>query len=231
MHKTTPQSKALPFEDRPREKMKQFGKHHLTDAELLAIILGSGTRGDSALSLAARMLRDHQHRLSSLGSRTVTELAGHYKGIGSVKAMRILATLELGRRRREEVPVQRPVIRCSNDSFSFLQPLLGELPYEEFWTILLNNANRIMHMECIGRGGIQSVSVDVRRVIKSALDYRATSVILGHNHPSGQLQPSEEDIRLTQTMKEAASLFQIKVLDHVIVADHDYYSFVDEGIL
>lgn len=218
-------------DDRPREKMMHQGKHVLSDAELMAIVLGSGTPGESALELCQRILNDHHHRLSDLGKRTVFDLVHTYKGVGAAKASRILATLELGRRRKEEPPKKNIVIKCSSDSYHFLHPLLGDLPYEEFWVLLLNNANNIMHHECIGRGSIQSVTVDVRRVIKTALDHRSTSIILGHNHPSGQLQPSQEDIRLTKNLSEAANLFNIRVLDHLIVCDHAYYSFADKGMI
>lgn len=215
----------------PREKLALFGKRHLSDAELLALVIGSGTFGESALSISRRLLHDHQHRLSEIGSRSVMELVHSYRGLGSAKAMKILAALELGRRRREESPVHRHSITSSKDSFKFLQPILGELPYEEFWAILLNNANKIMHHECFGRGGIQSVHIDLRRVIKTALDYKATALIIGHNHPSGLMQPSQEDIRLTKNLREAAGLFQIRLLDHLIVSDYTFYSFSDEGLL
>ncbi len=218
-------------DDRPREKMMRQGKQHLSEAELMAIILGSGTPGETALALCQRILNDHQHRLTELGKKSVIELVQTYKGLGAAKASRILATLELGRRRREEVPARRVVIKSSADSYHFLQPLMGDLPYEEFWVLLLNNAGTVMHMECIGRGSIQSVSVDVRRVIKSALDHLSTAIVVSHNHPSGQLSPSQEDIRLTKTLSEAARLFQIRVLDHLIISDNAYYSFADQGML
>ncbi len=231
MHKITKAHRVQSSFDQPREKLKLFGKHHLSDEELLAIIIGSGTYGESALSISRKLLHDHQYRLSNIGSRSFIELARLYRGLGVAKTMKILAALELGRRRREETPIYRNSITSSRDSFSFLQPILGELPFEEFWAILLNNANKIMHHECFGRGGIQSVQVDLRRVIKTALDFRATGLIIGHNHPSGLMQPSQEDIRLTKNLKEAAGLFQIRLLDHLIVSDDAFYSFSDEGLI
>ncbi|MCE2789056.1 MAG: DNA repair protein RadC [Saprospiraceae bacterium] len=231
MHKLTQTQRVQAAIDQPREKLKIFGKQHLSDAELLAIIIGSGTYGESALSICRRLLHDHHHRLTNIGCRSFMELAQSYRGLGMAKTMKILAALELGRRRREETPTQQMSITSSKDSFHFLQPILGELPFEEFWAVMLNNANKIMHHECFGRGGVQSVQVDLRRVIKTALDYRATALIVGHNHPSGQMQPSQEDIRLTKNLKEAAGLFQIRLLDHLIVSDDAFYSFSDEGLI
>ena len=154
-----------------------------------------------------------------------------YKGIGEAKAINIIAALELGRRRQETTPLERIAIRSSKDAFLVLNPLLADLPHEEFWILLCNRAGKVIHKHSIGRGGVTSVVVDARLVIKYALEHLASSIILCHNHPSGNLKPSSEDIKLTQRVKDAAALFEIVISDHLIIGDNNYYSFADEGIL
>ncbi len=223
--------KSWSADDRPREKMIAKGRQNLTDSELLAIILGSGSIGESAVELSKRILNDHQNNLSELGRISIKDFVKKYKGIGEAKAINIIAALELGRRRQETTPLERIAIRSSKDAFSVLNPLLADLPHEEFWILLCNRAGKVIHKHSIGRGGITSVVVDARLVIKYALEHLASSIILCHNHPSGNLKPSSEDIKLTQRVKDAAALFEIVISDHLIIGDNNYYSFADEGIL
>lgn len=217
--------------DRPREKMLAKGRQSLTDSELLAIIIGSGSVGESAVDLSKRILRDYNHNLNELGKITIKDLVKKYKGIGEAKAINIIAALELGRRRQDTDPLQRPTILSSKDSFNYLYPLVADLPHEEFWIVLCNRANKVIHSQSIGRGGVTSVVVDVKIVLKCALEHLATSIVLCHNHPSGNLKPSNEDIKLTNKLKDACTVFDITVTDHLIIGDMKYYSFADEGIL
>ncbi len=223
--------KSWSVDDRPREKMLAKGRQSLTDSELLAIILGSGSRGESAVDLSKRILNDHQNNLNQLGKISIKDLVKNYKGVGEAKAINIVAALELGRRRQETDPIERALISSSKDAFLILHPLLADLPYEEFWIVLCNRANKVIHKQSVGRGGVHSVVADVRIIMKCALDHFATSIILCHNHPSGNLKPSQEDIKLTSKVKEAARLFEMIVSDHIIIGDNGYYSFADEGIL
>ncbi len=217
--------------DRPREKMLAKGRQSLTDSELLAIIIGSGSIGESAVELSKRILNDHQNNLNELGKISTRDLVKNYKGIGEAKAINIIAALELGRRRQDTLPLERAVIKSSKDAYLVLSPLLADLPHEEFWILLCNRASKVTHKQFIGRGGIHSVVVDARIVLKCALEHLASSVILCHNHPSGNLKPSSEDIKLTKQVKDAAALFEITIADHLIIGDNNYFSFADEGIL
>lgn len=219
------------IDDRPREKMLAKGRQSLTDSELLAIIIGSGSVGESAVDLSKRILRDYNNNLNELGKITIKDLVKKYKGIGEAKAINIIAALELGRRRQDTDPLQRPTILSSKDSFNYLYPLVADLPHEEFWIVLCNRANKVIHSQSIGRGGVTSVVVDVKIVLKCALEHLATSIVLCHNHPSGNLKPSNEDIKLTNKLKDACTVFDITVTDHLIIGDMKYYSFADEGIL
>ncbi len=223
--------KSWSVDDRPREKMLAKGRQSLTDSELLAIILGSGSRGESAVELSKRILNDHQNNLNQLGKISIKDLIKNYKGVGEAKAINIVAALELGRRRQETDPIERASISSSKDAFLILHPLLADLPYEEFWIVLCNRANKVIHKQSIGRGGVHSVVADVRIIMKCAFDHLAASIILCHNHPSGNLKPSQEDINLTKKVKEAARLFEMIVSDHIIIGDNGYYSFADEGVL
>jgi DNA repair protein RadC len=223
--------KSWSVDDRPREKMLDKGRQSLTDSELLAIILGSGSKGETAVDLSKRILNDHQNNLNELGKISIKELIKRYKGVGEAKAINIIAALELGRRRQDTAPLERMVVTSSKDAHQALYPLVADLPHEEFWILLLNRANKIIHKQSIGRGGIHSVVVDARLVIKFALEHLASAIILCHNHPSGNLKPSAEDIRLTKSVKEAAKLFDIAVSDHIIIGDNAYYSFADEGLI
>lgn len=216
--------------DRPREKLITKGRNVLTDAELLAILLGTGSPSESAVSLAKRILYFTQNNLNELGRLSVEQLK-EFRGIGEAKAVTIAAALELGRRRRYEILPEREQINSSKKAFELLYPILGELPHEEFWIIHLNNSNKVIRYLQLSKGGITGTLVDVRLVLKQALELNATSLIMAHNHPSGTLKPSDSDRKLTLKIKMACESLDIKVLDHIIIAEKAYFSFADSGIL
>lgn len=215
-------------DDRPREKMLQKGKAALSDAELIALLIGSGNREDSAVTLSQKILKQYNNSLNELGKLGVKDLM-KFPGIGEAKSISILAAIELGRRRRSEEGVTREKIVSSADVFEIFQPKLGDLPFEEFWVLLLNRANKIIGQEMISRGGVSGTIADTKIIFKTALEHLASSIILVHNHPSGNLQPSSQDIQLTNKMKEAGIMMDVSVLDHLIVTDTGYFSFADEG--
>jgi DNA repair protein RadC len=217
-------------DDKPREKMLNKGPSSLSDAELVALLIGSGNTEESAVTLSKRILASVKHELGDLGRLTVPQLM-KFKGIGKAKAVTIAAALELGRRRRSEGAGKISRISSSREAFDLMQPLIGELPHEEFWIVYLNNANRILHTVLLSKGGITGTLVDVRLVMKQALELGAVALILAHNHPSGILKPSEADRQLTSKLKHAASALDIKILDHLIITAKDYYSFADQNIL
>lgn len=217
-------------EDRPREKLLQKGKMSLTDAELIAILIGSGSRKESAVDLSKRILSSNKNNLSQLGKLSVQQLM-HFKGIGEAKAITIIAAMELGRRRRTEEALELVKITSSNSVFELMQPIIGELAHEEFWILYLNNANKIIDQFQISKGGITGTLVDVRITLRKALEIGAVSLILAHNHPSGNLNPSEADKQLTTKLKTASESLDIKILDHLIVTEKSYFSFADEGLL
>lgn len=216
--------------DRPREKLLQKGKMSLSDAELIAILIGSGSRNESAVDLSKRILSSNKNNLSQLGKLSVQQLV-QFKGIGEAKAISIIAAMELGRRRRTEDALEQVKITSSNSVFELLQPLIGELAHEEFWILYLNNANKIIDQFQISKGGITGTLVDVRITLRKALEIGAVSLILAHNHPSGNLNPSEADKQLTSKLKTASESLDIKILDHLIVTEKSYFSFADEGLL
>lgn len=216
--------------DRPREKLLQKGKLALSDAELIAILIGSGNKKESAVELSRRILSTHKNNLNLLGKLSVQQLTS-FKGIGEAKAISIIAAMELGRRRRSEEALEQVKITSSNSVFELLQPKLGELQHEEFWILYLNNANKIIEEFPVSKGGITGTLVDVRITLRKALEVGAVSIILAHNHPSGNLNPSEADKQLTAKLKAAAAGLDIKVLDHLIVTEKSYFSFADEGLL
>ncbi|UFH35829.1 RadC family protein [Flavobacterium acetivorans] len=216
-------------DDKPREKLMLKGKSALSDAELIAILIGSGSRNESAVDLSKRILASVDNNLNSLGKLSVSQLM-HFKGIGEAKAISIIAALELGRRRRAEEAVKLIKITSSKMIFEIMQPLIGELPHEEFWIVYLNNSNKILSKSQLSKGGITGTLVDVRLVFKTALEMGATALILCHNHPSGTLVPSDADKQITKKLKSAGDSLEIKVLDHLIVTENNYFSFVDEGI-
>jgi len=216
--------------DRPREKLLQKGKLALSDAELIAILIGSGNTDESAVELSKRILSETKNNLNLLGKLSAQQLM-IYKGIGEAKAISIIAAMELGRRRRTEDALELVKIASSSTVFELLQPIIGELPHEEFWILYLNNANKIIEKVQISKGGITGTLVDVRITLKKALELGATSLILAHNHPSGNLNPSEADKQLTNKLKIAGESLDIKVLDHIIVTEKSYFSFADEGLM
>lgn len=217
-------------EDRPREKMLLKGKHALSDAELLAILIGSGTIGESAVTLAQRILGSVENNLHELGKRTLKDLQ-RFKGVGEAKAISIAAALELGRRRQLSDLRERPRITGSRDAFNVIAPMLTDLHHEEFWLLLLNKANEVFARERLSTGGMSGTVVDVKLAFKAALDSRAAAVIAIHNHPSGNLQPSQADVELTRKLRQAGILLDLPLLDHLIVSERGYYSFADEGSL
>ncbi|WP_299115246.1 DNA repair protein RadC [uncultured Winogradskyella sp.] len=217
-------------DDQPREKLRDKGKSTLSDAELVAILIGSGSREESAVDLCKRILASVDNNLNALGKLSLKQLQS-FKGIGEAKAITIAAALELGRRRKLEDVVKQEKITSSRDVYDIMQPILGELSHEEFWTLYLNNSNKVIHKQQLSKGGITGTLVDVRLVLKQALEVGATALILCHNHPSGTLNPSEADKNITQKLKTAALSLDIKVLDHLIITEKAYFSFADENIL
>ena len=217
-------------EDRPREKMLLKGRQTLSDAELLAILLGSGTVGESAVSLARRLLVAVDNNLHELGKRSLHDLQ-RFKGVGEAKAIAIAAALELGRRRQLSDLRERPRIGSSRDAYQAIAPLLTDLSHEEFWLLLLNKANEVMARERLSTGGMSGTVVDIKMVFKCALDARASGIIAVHNHPSGNLQPSMADQELTRRLRRAGEMLDLPLLDHLIISERGYYSFADEGAL
>lgn len=217
-------------DDKPREKLMLKGKSALSDAELIAILIGSGSRNESAVQLSKRILSSCTNNLNTLGKLTLKQLTS-FKGIGEAKAISIIAAMELGRRRRELDAVELKQISSSKSVFELMQPLIGELFHEEFWVVFLNNSNKVIHKEQLSKGGITGTVVDSRLLFKAALQHSATSLILIHNHPSGKLVPSEADIAITKKLKMAGIQLDIPVLDHIIITENGFYSFGDNGIL
>ncbi|WP_179339925.1 RadC family protein [Winogradskyella ludwigii] len=217
-------------DDQPREKLRDKGKGTLSDAELIAILIGSGNREESAVALCKRIFASVDHNLNALGKLSIAQLM-EFKGIGEAKAISIVAALELGKRRRLEEAIQLDKVSSSRSVFNVMQPILGDLPHEEFWILYLNNSNKIIHKNQLSKGGITGTLVDVRLVLKNALEVGAVALILCHNHPSGTLKPSEADKNITQKLKVAAQSLDISVLDHLIITESAYYSFADENIL
>jgi len=217
-------------DDQPREKLRDKGKATLSDAELVAILIGSGNREESAVGLCKRILASTDNNLSELGKLSIKQLM-EFKGIGEAKAISIIAALELGRRRRGEEALERKKITSSKSVFELMQPVIGELPHEEFWIVYLNNSNKVIQKNQLSKGGITGTLVDVRLALKIALEVGAVGLVLAHNHPSGTLKPSQADRDLTQKLKRAGESLDIKVLDHLIITENAYFSFADENIL
>ena len=218
------------LEDRPREKLMTKGISSLSSAELLAIIIGSGTRSDTAVELSKKLLNLVGNNLHELGKLDLTNLKKIH-GIGPAKAMAIIACFELGKRRNSSSRLPDIKISGSKDVFDLFHPFLGDLPHEEFWILLLNRANRVIDKIRISQGGISGTIIDTRIILKNAVDRLASTIILCHNHPSGNLKPSDADIRITSKMKESSQLMDINLIDHIIIADNTYFSFADEGII
>jgi len=215
-------------EDRPREKMLIKGVSALSDAELLAILIGSGNRNETAVELSQRILFSVNNNLNSLGKLEIKELVNKFNGIGEAKAITIVAALELGKRRKLTEFEKQIQIRSSIDAYEIFQPLLGDLKHEEGWVLLMNNSNKVIKKVHISKGGITGTVIDIRLIVKEAIDNLATNIILIHNHPSGNIKPSREDDHITRKLKEACKLLDISLLDHIIVCDSSYYSYKDE---
>ncbi|MDD2952305.1 MAG: DNA repair protein RadC [Parabacteroides sp.] len=218
-------------EDRPREKMLLKGASALSDAELIAILIGSGNNEESAVQLSQRILHSADNNLNTLGKRSIKELTSGFKGIGEAKAVTICAAMELGKRRGTSEGLQREQIRSSKDAYLSLQAELRDLPYEELWVILTNPANKILKKAKVGQGGINTSPADIRLILKTALMETATGFILCHNHPSGNIKPSRQDDALTEQVQKAAKIMDLILLDHIILTDGIYYSYADEGKL
>ncbi len=217
-------------DDQPRQKLLDKGKSALSDAELVAILIGAGNKDESAVALCKRILASVDNHLSELGKLTVKQLM-QFKGIGEAKAITIAAAMELGRRRRGAEALEKKKIISSRSVFELMQPIIGELPYEEFWIIYLNNSNRVIQKQQLSKGGITGTLVDVRLAMKTALDVMATALVLVHNHPSGTLLPSDHDRHLTKKISIAAKSLDIRVLDHLIITEKAYFSFADEKLM
>jgi DNA repair protein RadC len=217
-------------QDRPREKLLDKGANTLSDSELLAILLSSGNIKMSAVELARHILNHYDNKLSRLSRCTPDELK-QFPGVGDAKAVSIIAALELGRRRKDTDKSTKYTITSSKSAFNLLEPLMSDLTHEEFWVLYLDRANHIIDKVKISQGGTTGTVMDVKIIIKQALDKLTQAIIIAHNHPSGNRKPSNSDIQVTNKIKEAAAFFDINLLDHIIVADNDYFSFADEGIL
>lgn len=218
----------LSEEDRPREKMMLHGVAALSNAELLAILIGSGSTDESAVELMRKVLNDCHNDLNELGKATVDELC-LYKGIGPAKAISILAASELGKRRKEEEVKERKAILSSCDVYHYFYPLMCDLATEECWVLLLNQASKVIDRVKVSAGGLASTAVDVRCILREALLKRAVAMALCHNHPSGSIRPSAEDDCLTEHLDKAAKVMNIRLIDHVILTDGKFYSYADEG--
>jgi len=222
--------KAWAEEDRPREKLLSLGRRSLSDAELIAILIGSGSTTESAVDLSKRILHTYQNNLAGLAKLSVVDLC-KFKGIGEAKAISIIAALELGRRRKDSELVLTDKITCSKDGFLLLAPYFADLLHEEFWMVTMTRNNKVTNKVLISKGGMTGTIADPKVIFKAALECNAANIVLAHNHPSGNLKPSQEDLNLTKKLKAAAQLLDIGILDHLIFAGEGYYSFADEGYL
>ena len=217
--------------DKPREKAISLGIRSLSNAELLAIILGSGLPGKSVIALSQEILASCGNRLSRLSMMSMHEMTKNYKGVGTAKAISLAAAFELGLRARDEEVITNPTIRGSEDIYNVMRSRLQRLNYEEFWVLYLSRSNRIMYEQCISKGGIAGTVVDTKLILKRAIELLASSIILVHNHPSGNLQPSCEDENITDAIKQAGKLIDVRLVDHLIITPNAYYSFLDHNHL
>ena len=217
-------------DDRPREKLLLKGKKALSDAELLAIVIGSGSRNETAVDLAKRMLKNSDNNWNALAKLTIKELS-NFKGIGQAKAIGIVAALEIGQRRASQLGIEKPTISSSKDVFMLMKAELSDIPHEEFWVLYLNRSNKVISKTMISSGGIHETVVDTRLLLKNAIEQLAVGMVLVHNHPSGNVKPSEADKKLTKKIYEASKLLDIKLLDHIIFSENGYFSFADQGLL
>lgn len=222
--------KTWAIDDRPREKLLAKGKVALSDAELIAILIGSGNRQESAVALSQRILKSVEGNINQLAKLTVEKLST-FKGIGEAKAIAIITALELGKRRQLETALEKPKITSSKAVFNLMQPIIGDLEHEEFWVLFLNNSNKVLAKTQISKGGLTATVVDIRLLFKRAIELASVGMIVCHNHPSGKLEPSQADKQLTEKIKRAGATLDIKLLDHLIITEKWYFSFADEGIL
>jgi DNA repair protein RadC len=222
--------KSLATDDRPREKMILKGRSTLSDAELVAILINNGTRTDSALVLAQKLLHTANNDLQELTRFSLSDLK-KIKGIGDAKAVTILAALELGRRRQRSQKSKTVRITSSSDVYQLMKPVLSDLAHEEFYTVHMNRANEVISMRQISVGGTSGTIADGKVIFKQALDEKASSLILVHNHPSGQQKPSASDISLTEKLVKFGKFIDLPVLDHLIFCDNGYFSFADDGLI
>ncbi|MFM6976172.1 MAG: DNA repair protein RadC [Sphingobacteriaceae bacterium] len=217
-------------EDRPREKLMIQGRRNLSDAELIAILIGSGSKNESAVELSKRILNTFDQDLNQLGRLSVPELS-KFKGIGEAKAISIIAALELGRRRKEQIIPEKHKIIRSREAYEMLRSYFDDLDHEEFWIILLNRASQVLSKHLISKGGQNGTIADPKIIFNTALLHHASCIMLAHNHPSGNIKPSQADIILTQKLREAGKLLDIQIVDHLIFTDNGYFSFADEGLI
>ncbi len=217
-------------EDRPREKLLNKGPRSLSDAELIAILIGSGNLEETAVELSRRILTSVDNNLNDLGRKSIEYLT-KFSGIGEAKAVSIVAALELGKRRKDAEVFNKKQITGSKDAADYFMPMLGDLNHEEFWILLLNRGNRIIDSFMVSQGGISGTVIDVRLILKNALDKTASAIILCHNHPSGTMQASNADLNITSKIKNAAEIMDITVLDHIIIGQNSYMSLADEGLI
>ena len=230
MYKGNLNIKSWAEEDRPREKLSTKGKGALSDAELIAILIGSGNKEDTAVELSKKILASINNDLNQLGKLTINDLM-QFNGIGEAKAISIIAALELGRRRKEAVSEKKPIINSSKKAYDSMSAILSDLPHEEFWVIYLNRKNELIKKVFISKGGVAGTVADTKIIFKHALELLASSIILFHNHPSGNLKPSQADVQLTKKLKETGNIMDVLVVDHIIVGEKNYFSFADEGLL
>lgn len=217
--------------DRPREKLLLRGIASLTNTEILAILLGSGSRDESVLDLSSRILKDNNNSFEALGKRSVRELVNSYRGVGPAKAIVVIAATELARRSRFEKNSDIKRIRNSEDVFNFFEPLVSFVNHEEFWVLYLNRSNGILSYECLSKGGISGTVIDRRILFSHSLERKATSIIVCHNHPSGNIHPSDADVAITKKISNAGKIMDIDLLDHIIIGGGTYFSFADNSLM
>jgi DNA repair protein RadC len=216
-------------EDRPREKLGAQGRRALTDAELIAILIGSGSRNETAVELSKRILHHYDNDLNKLGKASISELS-NFKGIGEAKAISIIAALEIGRRRNDAEIKTPEFIKGAKDAYGYIKRHLIDLSHEEFWIILTARSQKIITKELISRGGLSNTVIDPKIIFGLALQHQASHIILVHNHPSGNLKPSHNDVVLTKNLVAAGNMLEIKIMDHLIISDDGFYSFADDGL-
>ncbi len=217
-------------DDQPREKLLEKGASALSNSELIAILIRSGNYNESAVNLSKKILTSVNNNLNELGKCTVTDLT-KLKGIGMAKAISIIAALELGRRRKVDDILDKKKITTSHEVYEYFQPLMGDISHEEFWILMLNRANKIIERQKISQGGMAGTVIDVKIIFRKALEAKASSIILCHNHPSGNISPSKSDIDITKKLHHAGKTMDISILDHIILSDHNYFSFADKGMI